>query len=176
MEVTNSPKMQAAHRQVGCEDLQRPSFILTRNEGIFRGLSPDLMLYLWVIPCERSRSLRCPRDRGKVTRQIHCEAAVPWVECNGAVLRLLAPPMLLFSPLFIRYRKSPSPSLNSMLRFETLRIDTTITGSSGVLATRRPRSTDAVSSWRLRDLHTNLCQQWDPVHPPREPFGFNRPF
>ena len=55
------------------------------------------------------------------------------------------------------------PSTNSMLRFETLRIDTTITGSSGVLATRRPRSTDAVSSWRLRDLHTNLCQQWDPV-------------
>ena len=41
------------------------------------------------------------------------------------------------------------PSTNSMLRFETLRIDTTITESSGVLATRRPCSTDAVSSWRV---------------------------
>jgi len=32
-----APKMQAAHRQVGRKDLQRPSYILTRNTGIFRG-------------------------------------------------------------------------------------------------------------------------------------------
>ena len=56
------------------------------------------------------------------------------------------------------------PSSNSMLRYGTLRIDTTITGSSGVLATRRPRSTDAVSSCVQRDLRKHLCQQWDPVH------------
>ncbi len=57
-----------------------------------------------------------------------------------------------------------SHAVQDELRFKTLRIDPTITRSSGVLATRRPRSTDAVSSWRLRDLHTNLCQQWDRVH------------
>ena len=32
-----APKMQAAHRQVGRKDLQRPSYILTRNDVIFRG-------------------------------------------------------------------------------------------------------------------------------------------
>ena len=36
-------------------------------------------------------------------------------------------------------------------------------GSSGVLDAKRPHNTDAVSSWRSRDLHTNLCQQSDPV-------------
>ena len=30
-------KMQAAHIQVGRKDLQRPSYILTRNERIFSG-------------------------------------------------------------------------------------------------------------------------------------------
>ena len=39
-----APKMQAAHRQVGRKDLQRPSYILTRNEGIFTGIGPDLLL------------------------------------------------------------------------------------------------------------------------------------
>ena len=41
-----------------------------------------------------------------------------------------------------------SHTFQDELRFETLRFDATITGSSGVLATRRPHSTDSVSSWR----------------------------
>ncbi len=40
-----APKMQAAHRQVGRKDLQRPSYILTRNEGIFRGFGATLLSY-----------------------------------------------------------------------------------------------------------------------------------
>ena len=54
-------------------------------------------------------------------------------------------------------------SKNCTPRCRNSLIVSTTFGSSGVLATRRPRSTDAVSSWRPRDLFKHLCQQWDPV-------------
>ena len=49
------------------------------------------------------------------------------------------------------HRHDSQTSTNLMLYFEGLRIDTTITGSSGVLATRRPHRTDALSSWSPRE-------------------------
>ena len=51
-----APKMQAAHSQVGRKDLQRPSYILTRNEGIFRGFGAMLGWHSpWRLP--RSQTL-----------------------------------------------------------------------------------------------------------------------
>ena len=48
-------------------------------------------------------------------------------------------------------------SKNCTPRCRNSPIVSTTFGSSGVLDTKRPRSTDAVSSWMPRDLFKNLC-------------------
>ena len=60
---------------------------------------------------------------------------------------------------FDRVRHS-SASKNCTPRCRNSPIVSTTFGSSGVLTTRRPRSTDAACSWRGRDSFIPPCQQW----------------